>query len=44
MCFLSSVPFGWFLLAMRPSDQIFLKASILRGPPAAFGGVWLKGA
>ena len=38
MCFLSNAPFERFSLAMYPSDQIFLKASILRGPSAGAGG------
>ena len=41
--FLSNAPFDRFSLAMHPSDQNFLKASILRATPAASGGVWLKG-
>ena len=40
MRFLNNVPFYWFFLAMYPSDQNFLKASILGGPPAGFAGVW----
>ena len=39
MRFLSDAPFYRFSLAMFPSDQNFLKASILRGPPAAAGGL-----
>ena len=39
MRFLSNAPFDRFSLAIYPSDQNFLKASILRAPSAAFGGV-----
>ena len=38
MRFLSNAPFDRFSLAMHPSDQNFLKASVLGGPSAAFGG------
>ena len=39
MRFLGNAPFDRFSLAMHPSDQNFLKASILRAPSAASGGV-----
>ena len=39
MLFLSNAPFDRFFLTMHPSDQIFLKASILRGPSAGGGGM-----
>ena len=38
MCFLSNTPFDRFSLAIHPSDQIFLKASILRATSGGLGG------
>ena len=35
--FLSNAPFDRFSLAMYPSDQNFLKASVLGGPSAGVG-------
>ena len=44
MRFLSNAPFERFSLAMYPSDQNFLKASILRAPSAGSGGMWSSSA